>query len=116
MIMRHHARAMVEKLDFLTTLGHGPTGQERRRLGIMTAGPVMLVTDLCIMEPEPESNEFVVTALHPGVTREQVMQNSGWPVRFSSAVRDTEPPAPNELEALRELNARTAQAHAGRTI
>src|SRR5271170_3527137 len=59
MIMRHNPRAMVAKLDFLTTLGHGPTGQERRRLGIPTAGPVLLVTDLCMMEPEPGSNEFV---------------------------------------------------------
>jgi glutaconate CoA-transferase subunit B len=66
------------------------------------------------MEPEPESNEFVVTALHPGVTREQVRQNTGWAVRLSSDVRETEPPARHELEALRDLNARTAQAHAGR--
>jgi len=113
-IMRHNPRAMVERLDFLTTLGHGPTGKERRRLGILTAGPVLLVTDLCTMEPEPETNEFVVTALHPGVTREQVRQNTGWAVRLSSDVRETEPPARHELEALRDLNARTAQAHAGR--
>jgi glutaconate CoA-transferase, subunit B len=116
MIMRHNARAMVEKLDFLTTLGHGPTGQERRKLGIRTAGPVLLVTDLCMMEPESETNEFVVTALHPGVTREQVTQNSGWQVRFSPELRETEPPSSNELEALRELNARTARAHAGRAV
>jgi len=113
MIMRHHPRAMVDKLDFLTTLGHGPTGQERRRLGIDTAGPVLLVTDLCILQPEPETNEFVVTALHPGVTREQVTQNTGWEVRFAGGLQETEPPAPHELEALRELNARTARAHAG---
>jgi glutaconate CoA-transferase subunit B len=116
MIMRHHPRAMVDKLDFLTTLGHGPTGQERRRLGILTAGPVLLVTDLCIMEPEPETNEFVVTALHPSVTQEQVIQNTGWNVRFASNLRETEPPSTGELEALRELHARTAQAHAGGAV
>jgi glutaconate CoA-transferase subunit B len=115
MIMRHNARAMVEKLDFLTTLGHGPTGQERRKLGIATAGPVLLVTDLCIMEPERETNELVVTALHAGVTRDQVTENTGWRARFASEVRETEPPSPQELEALRELNARTARAHAGGT-
>jgi glutaconate CoA-transferase subunit B len=116
MIMRHHPRAMVDKLDFLTTLGHGPTGQERRRLGILTAGPVLLVTDLCIMEPETETNEFVVTALHPSVTQEQVMQNTGWNVRFAGGLRETEPPSPGELEALRGLHARTAQAHAGGAV
>jgi glutaconate CoA-transferase subunit B len=115
-IMRHHPRAMVETLDFRTTLGHGPTGQERRRLGIPTAGPVLLVTDLCMMEPEISTNEFVVTALHAGVSREQVMQNTGWSVRFSKELRGTEPPSPIELEALRELNDRTARAHAGRAV
>src|SRR6202171_3298680 len=37
-IMRHHPRAFVEKLDFLTTLGHGPTGRERRQLNIAKIG------------------------------------------------------------------------------
>ena len=115
MIMRHNPRAMVAKLDFLTTLGHGLTGSERRALGIRTAGPVLLVTDLCMMEPDPETNEFLVTALHPGVTREQVAQQTAWSVRYSNALRETEPPAPFELEVLRDLNARTERAHAGRT-
>lgn len=116
MIMRHHPRAMVEKLDFLTTLGHGPTGRERRQLGLATAGPVLLVTDLCTMEPQPESNELVVTALHPGATRDQVRENTGWHVRFAEDLRETEPPKENELEALRELNARTTRAHGGAAV
>jgi len=110
-IMRHHPRAFVTKLDFLTTLGHGPTGRERRQLGIRTAGPTLLVTDLCVMRPEAETNEFVVTALHPGVAREQVLQNTGWAVRFAERVEETEAPGANELEVLRELHARTARAH-----
>jgi len=110
-VMRQHARAFVEKLDFLTTLGHGPTGRERRRLGIETAGPALLVTDLCVLEPEPESNEFIVTALHPGVSREQVRESTGWPVRFGGGVRETEPPSARELEVLRDLHSRTAKAH-----
>jgi glutaconate CoA-transferase subunit B len=110
-IMRHHPRAFVPRLDFITTLGHGPTGRERRQLGIPTAGPTLLVSDLCILEPEPETHEFVVTALHPGVTRQQVRDNTGWPVRFAPTVSETEPPKAEELETLRDLNARTARAH-----
>ena len=110
-VMRHHPRAFVPQLDFLTTLGHGPTGRERRQLGIPTAGPVLLVTDLCMLEPEPETNEFVVTALHPGVTCEQVRRNTGWKVRFAAELRETELPGGGELAILRDLNARTARAH-----
>jgi glutaconate CoA-transferase, subunit B len=114
-IMRHSPRAFVPKLDFVTTLGHGATGRERRQLGIATAGPVLLVTDLCILEPEPDSNEFVVTALHPGATCQQVCQSTGWNVRFAADLRATEPPRPAELETLRDLNARTARTH-GRAV
>ncbi|HKE30027.1 MAG TPA: CoA-transferase subunit beta [Bryobacteraceae bacterium] len=110
-VMRQDARAFVSRLDFITTLGHGPTGRERRALGLATAGPVLLVTDLCTFEPEPETKEFVVTALHPGITCQQVRENTGWPVRFALELGETPAPTAHELETLRELNARTARAH-----
>src|SRR5262245_16388020 len=89
LIMKPSPRAFVEKLAFLTTLGHGPTGHERRALGIKTEGPVLLVSDLCVMQPEPDTNELVVTSLHPGVTRDQVTKATGWHLRFASAVEET---------------------------
>jgi glutaconate CoA-transferase subunit B len=110
-VMRHGARAFVEKLDFVTSLGHGPTGRERRELGVRTEGPVLIVTDLCIMRPQPETNEFEVVSLHPGVTRARVSENTGWPVRFASRVDETPDPSAHELGMLRDLNDRTARAH-----
>ena len=110
-IMRQNPRAFAPRVDFITTLGHGPTGKERRELGLTTAGPALLVSDLCIFEPEPGSNEFVVTSVHPGVSCEQIRENTGWKVRFAAELRETEPPRVEELDVLRELNARTARAH-----
>jgi glutaconate CoA-transferase subunit B len=54
---------------------------------------------------------MAVTSLHPGITRRQVRQNTGWEVRFAETVVETEPPSAGELEVLRELHARTARAH-----
>lgn len=110
-VMRQRARSFVDRLDFLTSLGHGRTGRERKALGLLTQGPALIVTDLCTMRPEPETNEFVVTTLHPGVTREQIEANTGWPVRFADRVEETAAPTAEELGALRDLNARTARAH-----
>jgi glutaconate CoA-transferase subunit B len=110
-VMHHHQRAFVERVDFITTLGHGPTGRERAALGISTQGPVLVVTDLCIMKPEAETNELVVTALHQGVTRRRVSESTGWKVRFAAQVEETPPPGAHELEILRDLAARTARAH-----
>ena len=110
-VMPHGVRAFVEKLDFLTSLGHGPTGKERRALGVRTAGPALIVTDLCTMCPDPETNEFEVTSLHPGVTAEQVRKNTGWKVRFRTRIEETPPPTAGELNTLRDLHQRTARAH-----
>jgi len=110
-VMRHGARSFVKQLDFLTSLGHGRTGRERRELGIRTKGPTLLVTDLCILRPEADTCELTVTSLHPGITREQVRKNTGWEVRFADTVAETDPPSAAELEVLRSLHARTARAH-----
>jgi glutaconate CoA-transferase, subunit B len=110
-IMRHGVRAFVETVDFLTSLGHGRSGRERRLLGVRTEGPVLIVTDLCTMRPDPETREFEVATLHPGVARPQVSENTGWPLRFASRVDATPPPSRDELAVLRDLNNRTARAH-----
>jgi glutaconate CoA-transferase subunit B len=110
-VMRHGRKSFVDRLDFLTSLGHGPTGRERRALGLETEGPALIVTDLCTMRPDAESKEFVVATLHPGTTADSIRENTGWPIRFGADVAETPAPTDDELAALRDLNARTAQAH-----
>ncbi len=110
-ILKQSPRTFVNKLDFLTSVGHGEGGDSRKRLGLPGAGPVGIITDLCIMEPEAGTHEFVVTTLHPGVTREQVIAATGWSVRFADTVANSDAPSEYELNALRDLEARTAAAH-----
>jgi glutaconate CoA-transferase, subunit B len=107
-------RAMVERIDFVTSFGHGAGGDARRKLGITTRGPTLLVTDLAVWRTDPESKEFTVTSLHPGVTRAQVQDTCGWPVRFAATVEETPPPTRLEIETLRDLQARTKAAHAAK--
>jgi glutaconate CoA-transferase subunit B len=109
--MPQNRRSFVETLDFLSSLGHGRTGRERRAAGVNTEGPVLLVSDLCIMKPHHETHEFEVVSLHPGVSRERVAAETGWPVRFAPDVTETPAPTPVEIETLRDLHARTARAH-----
>jgi glutaconate CoA-transferase subunit B len=110
-IMRQDRRSFVEKLDFITSLGHGEGGGHRARLGVKTKGPTKLVTDLAVFEPDAESKEMTVVSIHPGVTREKIAAHTGWPVRYAAMVAQTLAPTAQELEVLRELNARTARAH-----
>jgi glutaconate CoA-transferase, subunit B len=110
-ILKQSARAFVEKLDFITSVGFLDGGDARARLGLPGRGPVVVVTDLCIMEPDPQTKELTVTSLHSGVTREQVRAATAWPIRFAAQVQVTPPPTPAELDNLRDLERRTAIAH-----
>jgi glutaconate CoA-transferase, subunit B len=112
-VMAQTRRSFVEKVDFITSFGHGEGGDHRQRLGLRTFGPTLVITDLCIMQPEPETKELTVVSLHAGVTREQVRSNTGWALRFADSVVETLPPGERELAVLRDLQARTARAHAG---
>jgi glutaconate CoA-transferase, subunit B len=110
-IMSQTKRGFVEKLDFVTSLGHGAGGDSRARLGVATKGPTRLITDLCVFEPDPVTKEMTVTSIHTGVTRDQIDGNTGWKVKYAAAAGETAAPSAEELEALRALHARTKQAH-----
>jgi glutaconate CoA-transferase subunit B len=109
--MSHSRRAFVEKLDFVTSLGHGKGGDDRRKFGVTTDGPTKVITDLCVMEPEAKTKELVVASLHPGVSREQVIEATGWKIKFADKIGETPAPTAKELQVLRELHARTTAAH-----
>ena len=72
-----------------------------------------MITDLCLMKPDPDTKELVVVSLHPGVSREDVTEATGWEVRFAEQLESTPEPSEKELTILRELKARTERAHAG---
>jgi glutaconate CoA-transferase subunit B len=109
--MRQAPRSFVDRLDFVTSFGHGEGGDHRARMGIKTKGPTKLITDLAVFEPDSTTKEMTVASIHPGVTREQLKANTGWPVRFAPAVSATPVPSEQELSVLRKLHARTARAH-----
>ncbi|MBT2510526.1 CoA-transferase subunit beta [Streptomyces sp. ISL-98] len=103
MVLRHSTRNFVEKIDFVTTLGHGSGPGDRARLGMSGQGPVAVITDLGILRPDPATAELVLTELHPGVTVEQVRAATGWELKSAGTVGVTEPPNGTELAALRTL-------------
>jgi len=109
--VKQSKRGLVEKIDFFTSFGHGTGGNAREALGLKTKGPTLLITDLALWKPDPETKEFTVTSLHPGTTRDAVQETCSWPVKFAAHVKETPPPTALELQTLRDLKARTAKAH-----
>ena len=113
-VMSQTRRSFVERVDFITSFGYGTGSDDRQRLGISTSGPTLVVTDLCLLRPDLHTKELIVTSIHPNVTREEITERTGWPIRFADTVEQTPPPTETELTVLRDLQARTEQAHKGK--
>ncbi len=73
-----------------------------------------MITDLGLLRPRPDDLELWLTHLHPGVTLERVRQATGWELAVSPELARTEPPADEELVALRKLNATLASGRSKR--
>lgn len=84
---RHDARTFVEKMDFVTASGNVE----------------WVVTPLCLFHRNAEGR-LTVHSIHPGVTPEQVVQNTGFPVAVGPETPVTPEPSPAELEALNRID------------
>lgn len=110
-MVKQSKRTLVERLDFITSVGFMTGGQAREAAGLSGKGPVAVITDLCIMRPDPVTRELKVTSIHPGVDRETIAGNTAWNLQFTANCGPTEAPTTHELATLRDLKARTAAAH-----
>ena len=109
-VLRQSKRAFVENLAFVTSVGHAEGGDSRKKLGYTGAGPTVVITDLGILGPDPETKELILVALHPGATLEEAKEATGWDPKVAENVGTTEPPKGEELRVLRDLEERTAAA------
>lgn len=107
-IVRQSPRTFVERLDFVTSLGHGAI---RQSLGLHGNGPTVVITDLGVLRPDPETHELTMTCLHQGVTIEHAKAATGWDLAVAGELRETAPPTAQELEILRRLKTSRAGPH-----
>lgn len=102
--MKHQKRRFVERVDFITSPGFIEGGSSRSECGLPAGGMYRVVTDLAVMGFDPESRRMKVLALHPGVSMEEVRDNTGFDLLADENVPTTGPPEDNELAVLRELD------------
>ncbi len=102
-IMRHDKRRFVPKVDFITTPGYltGPGAREAAGLPPGT-GPYRVVSTLALLDFDEETKRMRLVATHPGVTVEQVVENTGFDLIIPDEVGVNEPPTEEELRILRE--------------
>ena len=111
LVLKQTRKTFVERLDFVTSVGHGDGGDYRKRLGLPGRGPVVVITDLGIFCPDQNTQELTLTNIHPGQEIDEIRARTGWDLKISEDLRLTQPPTEEELAVLRELERRTAEAH-----
>ena len=106
-VLRQKPLTFVERLAFVTSVGHRYGGDSRKELGNHGAGPTVIITDLGVLRADPETKEFTLVSLHPGATVEQAKEGTGWDLEVAHELDTTGPPTEEEPEILRDLRART---------
>ena len=102
-IMIHDKRRFIEKIDFLTTPGFLSGLGAREAAGLpKDTGPYRVVTNLCVMGYDDESKQMKLLSLNPGVTVEQVIENTGFELLIADKITNNDPPTAEELKKLRE--------------
>ena len=102
-IMRHDKRRFVEQVDFITTPGFLNGSGARERAGLSPGtGPFRVVSNLGILGFHPESKRMLLLATQPGITVEQVVENTGFELLVVEEVGENPPPTADELRILRE--------------
>lgn len=101
LMMQHQKRRFVEKVDYLTSPGwiDGPDGRAKKGLPA-DRGPRAVITNLGLMRFDEETRRMYVAEYFPGVTAEEIQDNTGFEIDVSRAVESV-PPEPECLEILR---------------
>jgi glutaconate CoA-transferase subunit B len=103
-IMAHERRRFVERVDYVTSPGHGEGGDWRARAGLPGGGPSAVITTLGLFRFDGATREMVLASAHPGVMVEEVQAETGWPLRLADRVTETPAPSADELAMIRRFD------------
>lgn len=94
-MMKHDKRTFVEQVDFVTCPGHN------RREGLPGGGVQLIISDLAVMDINPQTKRMRLKSVHEGVTVDRVRDNTGFELEIPENVPMTTPPTQEELEMIR---------------
>ena len=104
-IMRQDKYRFVEKIDFLTTPGYLQGNNSREETGLPRgSGPYRIITQLGVYGFDEKSKRMKLVSLHPGVTIDQIKENSGFEIIIPEKISVTNPPSKKEITILKKID------------
>jgi glutaconate CoA-transferase subunit B len=102
-ITKHEKRRFVEKVDFITSPGNvDELGREKH--GLIFGKPQYIITGLAVMDYDPSLGKVRLVRLQPGVSVQQVIDNTGFKLLIGDDLKTNPPPTSEELRILREID------------
>ncbi len=86
--------------------GKYPPGLDHRRI----------ITNLCVLDFSGENHAIAIRSLHPGVSADEVQDNTGFDLVIPDNIPETPAPTEEQLSILNELDPHNLRATVFRTI
>jgi len=103
-LLAHDRGRLSDRVSHITSPGYGTGGDWRRSHGLPTvSGPSAVITTLGVLR-FGRDGEAYLASVHPGVSVEEILENTGWTLRVAEDLVETKPPAEAELRVMRELD------------
>lgn len=106
-IVPHERRVFVPHIDYISAVGHRAHGVHRSALGLPGGGPKVVITDLAVLEFSADGRMTLVS-VHPGVTTDQVVRQTSFPLLGVADCTVTDAPSREELDLIRSTIDRRA--------
>lgn len=100
-ILPHDKRVFVEKVDFISAVGYGDGPGYREKYGLKGGGPGKVITTRAVLGFDPDTKRMRLESVHPGVTVEEVVENTGFELIIPPNVPETTPPTEEDLRLIR---------------
>lgn len=102
-LLEHSKRRLPERVSYITSPGFGDGRGWRERVGLPRGGPSAVITSKCVLRFDDEGEAYLAS-IHPGISVDDVLANTGWELRVAENVTDTPGPSSAELAAIREYD------------
>ncbi len=98
----HSKMVFVPKVNYVTGTRVYLSDEERIEQGLKP-GPIIVVTNLCVMEMR-ERGKWKVVSLHKGVTAQDVIDNTGFEVHIAKDCPQTPAPTQQEVDLIKQID------------
>lgn len=103
-IVHHDRRRLVERVGYVTSPGYLGGGRARAQAGLARGGTAAVITDLAVLRPHGPTHELHLASWQPGSDPDAIRARTGWDLKLTPDARQTPPPSPAELGALRTID------------